>query len=96
MEFNFVEILILFIGVYLLLAVNKLDDRVKGMQRTLDQISKHSGVPEKAIADELQHELRQLVNEGNYVTAVKKARETLGLSLLEAKKYVDALKIEGK
>ena len=92
MEFNFVEVLILFIGVYLIFAVIKLDGRVKGLKYTLDQISKQIDVPEKPI----NNELRQLLNEGNDVKAVKRVRETLGLSLVEAKQYVDELKFEGK
>ncbi|MBD8498430.1 hypothetical protein [Paenibacillus arenosi] len=92
MEFNFVEGLILFIGIYLLFAVIKLDGRIKGIKYTLDQMSKQSGVSEEP----LHNELRQLLHEGNNVTAVKRVRETLGLSLLEAKQYVDAIKLEGK
>lgn len=99
MEFNFIEMLLLFIGAYLLLLVGKIDSRIKknetqikGIKYTLDQISKQVDVPENPI----NKELRQLLNEGNDVKAVKRVRETLGLSLLEAKQYVDALKIEGK
>ncbi|MCH1626745.1 hypothetical protein [Fredinandcohnia quinoae] len=92
MEYNFVEVLILFIAVYLLFTVIKLDGRVKGLKYTLDQISKQTDVPEMPI----NNELRQLLNEGNDVKAVKRVRETLGLSLVEAKQYVDALKFEGK
>lgn len=99
MEFNFIEMLLLFIGAYLLLLVGKIDSRIKknetqikGIKYTLDQISKQVDVPENPI----NKELRQLINEGNDVKAVKRVRETLGLSLLEAKQYVDALKIEGK
>lgn len=99
MEFNFIEILLLFIGVYLLFLVgkidsriNKIDNHIKGIKYTLDQISKQVDVPENPI----NKDLRQLLNEGNDVKAVKRARETLGLSLLEAKQYVDALKFEGK
>lgn len=40
----------------------------------------------------VQNEVLQLVRKGKEVAAVKKAREALGLSLLEAKQYVDALK----
>ncbi len=92
MEYNPIEVLILFIGVYLFFAVIKLDSRIKGMKYTLDQISKHLDTPEKPI----NNELLKLLNEGNDVKAVKKVRETLGLSLLEGKQYVDALKFEDK
>lgn len=76
---------------YLVSLVVKLDGRLKGMKYTLDQISKKTGVsPGEPIDDEL----RQLIDDGQDVKAVKKARETMGLSLLEGKQYVDALKGE--
>lgn len=34
--------------------------------------------------------------EGNDVKAVKRVRETLGLTLLEVKQYIDVLKLEVK
>ena len=92
MEFNFVEVLILFIGIYLLFTVIKLEGRVKGLKYTLDQIYQQTDIPENPI----NNELRQLLNAGNDVKAVKRVREMLGLSLVEAKQYVDALKFEGK
>lgn len=94
-----IEILLLFIGFSLLYLIVKIDSRIKkidndikGIKYTLDQISKQVDVPENPI----NKELRQLINEDNDVKAVKKARETLGLSLLEAKQYVDALKFDDK
>jgi ribosomal protein L7/L12 len=61
--------------------VGKLEGRIKRMQFTLDQITQQSGLPENPINDEL----RKLIKEGEDVKAIKKARETLGLSLLEGK-----------
>ena len=90
MEFNIVEALMLVICIYLLSEVTKLNHRVKGLQSKLDQIAIHTGVPELPVNDELQ----QLLNEGKDIEAVKRARETLGLSLVEAKQYIDALKAE--
>jgi len=99
MELNFIEIVLLLIGVSLLFLaggidsrINRIDNSTKGFKYTLDQISKQVDLPENPI----NKELRQLLNEGDDVKAIKRARETLGLSLLEAKKYVDALKFEGK
>jgi ribosomal protein L7/L12 len=68
--------------------VGKLEGRIKRMQFTLDQITQQSGLPENPINDEL----RKLIKEGEDVKAIKKARETLGLSLLEGKEYIDKLK----
>lgn len=92
MEFNIVYVLILFIFIYLLSIVIKLSSRVKGLEYKLEQISKQFDVPESPI----NNELRQLLKEGNDVKAVKKVRETLGLSLVEAKHYIDVLKLEVK
>jgi len=92
MEVTFIEVLLLFICLYLLHTINKLDDRVKGMKYKLNQIYRHMDVPEKPI----DNELRELLHEGHDVKAVKRVRETLGLSLVEAKQYVDTLKFESK
>lgn len=92
MEFNIFYGLILFICFYLLSTVSKLYSRVKGLEYTLEQISKQVDVPENPI----NNELRQLLKEGNDVKAVKRVRETLGLSLIEGKQYIDVLKLEVK
>ena len=92
MEFNIIYGLLLFICIYLFYTVMKLNSRVKGLEYTLQQISKQIDVPESPI----NNELRQILKEGNDVKAVKRVRETLGLSLIEAKQYIDVLKLEGK
>ena len=92
MEFSFGEVLILFIGVYLLFSIIRLEGQVKGLKHSVDYLIKHADLPEKP----LNNEVRQLLNEGEDVKAVKKVRETLGLSLIEAKQYVDALKLKGE
>ncbi|MEG0692996.1 MAG: hypothetical protein RR444_07925 [Oscillospiraceae bacterium] len=92
MEFYIVNVLILFICLYLLSTISKLNSRVKGLENTLEQISKQVDLPESPI----NNELRQLLKEGNDVKAVKRVRETSGLSLIEAKQYIDVLKLEVK
>jgi len=87
MEHVLISILFLFV-VYLLSKVNKLEGRIKGMQYTLDQVANQSEIAENPINDEL----RELIHDGEDVKAVKKARETLGLSLIEGKEYIDQLK----
>jgi ribosomal protein L7/L12 len=77
---------------WFLAKVGKLEGRIKRMQFTLDQITQQSGIPENPINDEL----RKLIKEGEDVKAIKKARETLGLSLLEGKEYIDKLKSENR
>ena len=92
MEFTIVNILILLIFIYLLYTVIKLNSRIKDLEHQLKLASKQTDLPENPI----NNELKQLLKEGNDVKAIKKVRETLGLSLVEAKQYVDALKLEDK
>ncbi|WP_339316844.1 hypothetical protein [Paenibacillus sp. FSL R10-2734] len=68
--------------------VSAMEARIKTMQVNVDQIAKSEGLPPHLV----QNEVLQLVRNGKEVAAIKKAREVLGLSLLEAKQYVDALK----
>lgn len=92
MEFNIIVVSLLFvICIYLLSTISKLKNRVKFLEYKLKHHS-HTNGSESPI----NNELRQLLNEGNDVKAVKQVRETLGLSLIEAKQYVDSLKLEGK
>ena len=72
--------------------MNKLEGRIKRIQYTLDQVTKQSGLPENPI----NNELRKLIKEGEDVKAIKKARETLGLSLIEGKEYIDKLKSDDR
>ncbi len=74
----------------LYLKVNHLETRMKSMQRTLNQWIEQSDLPENPINDEL----RELIKIGEDVKAIKKAREVLGLSLLEGKEYIDGLKLK--
>ncbi|WP_242217646.1 hypothetical protein [Bacillus cereus group sp. BfR-BA-01380] len=67
--------------------LNNIHTRLKRTEDKLDRIAKHMELPEH----EINEELRQLVKEGKKVTAIKKAREVLELSLLEAKNYIDSL-----
>lgn len=79
---------VLFVIIFMLYdKLTKLEMRFNRMKATLDQIANQVEVSEHPINDEL----RKLLKEGKDVQAVKKAREVLGLSLLEAKQYVDAL-----
>ena len=66
---------------------NSLEIRINSMKFTLDQVAKQVDVPEHPINEKL----RRLLKEGKGVKAVKEARQVLGLSLLEAKQYVDDL-----
>lgn len=76
------------IVIYLSVKLEKLEGRMKRIQYTLDQLTKQHGLPENPI----NNELRELIKDREDVKAIKKARETLGLSLLEGKNYIDKLK----
>ena len=67
--------------------LNSLETRVKNLKFTLDQVANQVDVPEPPINDKL----RKLLKEGKEVKTVKEARQVLGLSLLEAKQYIDKL-----
>lgn len=89
MDINIIEIILLFLILYLWNIVNRLEGQVKGLQYILNQVHKPMDYP-------INNELRQLIQEGKEIKAIKKVRETLGLSLLEAKQYIDALKREDR
>ena len=88
MEYTLISISFLIV-IYLLTRVDKLEGRIKGLQYTIDQLAKQSGISENPINDDL----RNLIRVGKDVKAIKKARETLGLSLVEGKEYIDKLKL---
>ncbi|RBP30405.1 MULTISPECIES: hypothetical protein [Bacillus] len=93
MEFWIVIPIAAFGFMYLAEKLNKIekktDTRLKRMEDRLQLISKEMGIVDRE--PEINKELRQLVEEGKTVTAVKRVREAFGFSLLEAKQYVDKL-----
>ncbi|MDV2682866.1 hypothetical protein RYX56_00615 [Alkalihalophilus lindianensis] len=82
------EIWLLFFVVILLFSVNSIYNRVKSTEAKIDRIAKKLGVSNSP----LDEELRALLKAGKDVEAVKVARDELGLSLVEGKKYVDSLR----
>ncbi|MCZ8539663.1 hypothetical protein [Psychrobacillus psychrodurans] len=87
MEYYIIIVSFLII-IYLSVKLEKLEGRMKRIQYTLDQLTKQYGLLENPI----NNELRELIKDREDVKAIKKARETLGLSLLEGKNYIDKLK----
>ena len=67
--------------------LNSLETQIKSLKFTLDQVANQVEVPEHPINDKL----RKMLKEGKEVKAIKEARQVFGLSLLEAKQYVDKL-----
>jgi ribosomal protein L7/L12 len=93
MEFWMVILILAFGFIYIaekLATIEKKNDaRLKRIEDRLQLITKEMGIIERE--PEINKELRQLVEEGKKVTAVKRVREAFGFSLLEAKQYVDKL-----
>ncbi|MDC3414752.1 hypothetical protein [Terrihalobacillus insolitus] len=92
MDIPFIDVVLIVGIIYLIIRVGKLEGRIKGMKYSLDQLANKIEVAENPIDDDL----RKLLKEGKDVQAVKVAREMLGLSLVEAKQYVDDLTYDGK
>ncbi|SFQ39999.1 hypothetical protein [Salibacterium halotolerans] len=90
MVLQFIDVLLLGICVYLLFSVIQLKGRVRGLNYMVNQLSSQTDTPDMPI----NHECRQLLRENKDVKAVKRVREALGLSLVEAKQYVDSLKLD--
>ncbi|WP_368505035.1 hypothetical protein AB3N04_05140 [Alkalihalophilus sp. As8PL] len=86
------ELWLLFFVVVLLFSVNSIYNRVKSTEAKIDRIAKKLGV----LNSPLDEELYALLKAGKDVEAVKLARDELGLSLVEGKKYVDSLKDEAE
>ncbi|MEC2074155.1 hypothetical protein [Alkalihalophilus marmarensis] len=84
------DYIILFILSFILLSISTTDRRLKKIEYKLDRISEQVGVTGLPVDDEI----RELLKKGQTVEAVKLARDELGLSLIEAKKYVDGLREE--
>ncbi|MGG0120914.1 hypothetical protein [Bacillus paranthracis] len=93
MEFWMIIPIAVFGFIYIVEKLNKIekktDARLKRVEDRLQLITKEMGIVDRE--PEINKELRQLMEEGKTVTAVKRVREALGFSLLEAKQYVDKL-----
>ncbi|MGF9871275.1 hypothetical protein ABEX28_00745 [Bacillus tropicus] len=93
MEFWMIIPIAIFGFIYIVEKLNKIekktDARLKRMEDRLQLISKEMGIVDRE--PEINKELRQLMEEGKTVAAVKRVREAFGFSLLEAKQYVDKL-----
>jgi ribosomal protein L7/L12 len=67
--------------------VSHINKRLKRTEYKVEYLLKHLNLPELPINEEL----RQLVKDKENIKAIKKAKAELGLSLKEAKEYVDSL-----
>ncbi|PEL13080.1 hypothetical protein [Bacillus sp. AFS017336] len=87
MEYLFVGLLFIIFMLSITNRLNALEKRLKYISTKLDQVAAQVKVPEHPINDEL----RKLKQDGEIIKAVREARNVFGLSLLEAKQYVDNL-----
>lgn len=78
---------LLLLGGYLLF--NRMDKRIKMLEMRLNELSNGNNPAE--VQQVVNEELRKLLVRGKIIEAVRKAREEFGISLLDAKRYVDKL-----
>ncbi len=86
-----VLILVLVIGG---MEISDLKKQVKAMQKQIDELCNKTGNESEAsdyVSDTLKKKLQGLKDEGKIIEAVKELRENTGISLVEAKEYVDLL-----
>lgn len=94
MDFLLAVIIAAAIMVFIYLVFSTINGRMKAMEmrmKVLDQKITALTEGENVGEPEIDEELRRLVDRGENVKAIKEARKALGLSLLEAKQYVDNL-----
>lgn len=65
-----------------------MEKQMAAMRKTIDALRKGEPVEDPKV----DSELRGLLAQGKDIEAIKMAREYFGLSLLDAKNYVDSLK----
>ncbi|MGE7827693.1 winged helix-turn-helix transcriptional regulator [Paenibacillus sp. NPDC093718] len=88
MEIYVLIILVVLVGLMVSSRMTAMEKRMKQQQNTLNQIANQLGIPEPPVHDHV----RQLLADGQDIKAIKIVREELGLSLVEAKQYVDTIK----
>lgn len=76
--------------VYLIISNISLRNRLHIIEKRIAQMTKQ--LPEAPFESEIEGELLLLLKQGEDVRAVKRIREATGLSLIDAKRYVDELK----
>ncbi len=77
---------LLVLGAYLL--INRMDKRIATLEQQLNDLSSGNQTETEQAVNE---ELRKMLRRGKIIEAVRKAREEFGISLLDAKRYVDKL-----
>lgn len=88
MEIILLMVLVVLVGLMVSSRMTAMEKRMRQQQNTLNQMANQLGIPEPPVHEEV----RQLLADRQDIKAIKMVREELGLSLVEAKQYVDAIK----
>lgn len=67
---------------------NRMHKRIESLEKRLNELSSGNLAEVQYVVNE---ELRIMLRRGKLIEAVRKAREEFGMSLLDAKRYVDKL-----
>lgn len=90
MTYTLINAMFLVALVYLIVSGIALRQRLHAVERRLQQVTKQ--LPEAPIESPIEDELLLLLKQHQDVQAVKRVREVMGLSLIDAKRYIDTLK----
>lgn len=84
---------IVFVGAVLamLVTLNQLSQRMDDANRQLRQISQHLGVHDAAL-EQIEEELKDLVEQGERIEAIKLYRAKTGAGLKEAYEHIEVLR----
>ncbi|MDQ0427831.1 ribosomal protein L7/L12 [Planomicrobium stackebrandtii] len=95
MDLSWILIIIGAVLVFGYVFYNATEQRVKALEtriRHVEKLLQHATQGQKITEPDINEELRELLQKGRMVEAVKRTRQEFGWSLLEAKQYVDELK----
>ena len=89
MEWSIIFFILSMVSIIVFRAIH-LENKVKALENRLARIEREVDLPEHPVYQELRENIRM----GKEVQAVKLARQTFGLSLIEGKQLVDELRSE--
>lgn len=89
MEINFMTLLLTFAVIFIIVEMTKLNRKLNILQSKVDQLAGHFNQIDQQNNDEIQ----ALLEAEEDAVAIRKAKATFGLSLVEAQKYVEELKV---
>lgn len=87
---TFIDGVLLLLIASLFIKIISLQQRVQRAETRIAQMTKQ--LPEPPLESPIEGELLLLLKQGQDVQAVKRVREVMSFSLLDAKRYIDTLK----